>query len=166
MYVKRKKIEISEVLGKPSLMYKEVGYHVFNLMAFARLYHIAPKIEFFQSIKFKKCLKYLENKKYQQLLVASNIELDGSTFGKTLTKDECSINIYGYPYNVTGFELMYCLQVFGKLISEKDVESVCKTQFEQTWSDKELSFGPKCHDKVAVNYRTYEYYRYLELANE
>lgn len=163
MYVKRFKINIYEKIGKPSLMYKEIGYHVFNLMALARLYKQSPNNLFFKNTKFERTISYIGDKEFQQLLSASNIEQDGTTFGKKITEDEKSINIYGYPYNVTGFELLYCQQVFGAKISKTDVEYLCKRQFELTWSEETHEFGNRCHDKTVINYRVYEYYRYLEV---
>lgn len=163
MYVKRLKFVVYEKLDKPSLMYKEIGYHVFNLMALARLYKQRPNDCFFKSAKFERAISFVEDKNFQQLLSTSNIEIDGSTFSKNLTEDEKSINIYGYPYNVIGFELLYCQQVFGSKISKTAVELLSKRQFDLTWSEETCEFGKRCHDKTVVNYRVYEYYRYLEV---
>lgn len=162
MFIKHKKIALLETMNKPGFMYKEIGYHVFNLMAFSRLYNLYSSKPFFHSGKFLRTLKFVESEEYQSWLLSADIKMDGSTFGKSLTREEEMINIYGYPYNVPGFELVYCLASFNGLIDSKAVETILKNQFEQTWNRELGLFGDKCHDATTINYRIYEYYRYLE----
>jgi len=152
-----------EKLSKPNLRYKEVGYHVFNLMAFARLYRILPKCEFWNTKSFKAALDFVKNNYFFDELEQDNILMDASTHGDQLTKEETSVNIYGYPYNVPGFELMYCKEVFGDKMDEKITRKILSRQMELTWDEENGIFGKLCHDKVSINYRVYEYYRYLEV---
>jgi len=153
---------VNDILSRPSLRYKEIGYHVFNLMAFARIYKLYPNVTFFNSSRFKKALGIVSTSCFIKELEADNMNMDASTHGSSLASDEQSINIYGYPYNVPGFEIMYCGGVFSDIIGEETVQKMMTRQFELTWDNESKKFGRLCHDKVSVNYRVYEFYRYLE----
>ena len=155
---------IRELTGIPNFKYKEVGYHSFNLMALARLYKVVGCILFYKTSRFTKTLKFI-NENYKNELIKDNIKDNGTSYGNTLSNLEKSINIYGYPYNVPGFELMYCSIVWPEYLPSKLVVSILKEQFNQTWDNTINIFGEKCHDRINVNYRIYEYYRYLELAD-
>lgn len=150
-------------IGIPGLKYKEEGYHVFNLMALARLYRLDPNDPFFASGNFIASLDFITKDYYKSSLLSSNESMDASTHGNTLTSEESSINIYGYPYNVVGFELAYCGKVFNSILSPSFVNRIVEEQFAQTWDQDRKEFGLKCHDRNTVNYRVYEYYRYLEI---
>ena len=159
----RYKHSFDELLGRPNLRYREAGYHIFNLMAFARLYKLYPNIDLFRSSKFLKTLKYVSEKELSQMLISPKIEKDSTSNAEKYTTEEKSINIYGYPYNVPGFELLYCRKVWGTLLDTNSVDNILNQQFKNTWDDDTLMFGKRCHDKIDINYRVYEYYRYLEL---
>lgn len=154
-----------ELLNLPSMTYKEQGYHVFNLMALARLYILFPQAAIFNSSFFEKVIKYVNSQKFFEGLHNSNISKDKSLHNNITDSAEKNINIYGYPYNVPGFELEYISEVFKDYypINKHVVENCMKEQIELTFSDETLMFTHGCHDKWAVNYRTYEYYRYLEI---
>lgn len=152
----------NECLNRPSLKYKEVGYHFFNLMAFARLFEVYSDIYFWKSEKYKKMLLYINNKEYQEQLVSNNLNLDNSTFGDTLSEHERSINIYGYAYNVIGFEAAFCRNMFSALAVSADLKYFIDMQFDITWSEESGHFGDPCHDCNTVNYRVYEMYKVLE----
>lgn len=154
---------VRERLSRPSLRYKEIGYHLFNIMAFARLYKIYPDSYFFQTKRFKKTLEFVNNGEFFKELEADNLIMDASSHGDTLIKEEKSINIYGYPYNVPGFEAKYCRAIFNGFISEESANRLLNRQIELTWDDNKEEFGSNCHDKVSVNYRVYEYYKFLEI---
>lgn len=163
MRIKKAVEFIKESIGRPSLRYKEVGYHIFNLMAFARLYNACPKYEFFCSKKFKKICSYLNDTTFQNELESANLQMDGSSHGNSLSNEEKSLNIYGYPYNVVGFEIAYCKRILGERINDKAAEKLISKQFKLTWDDDKNCFGNLCHDRHTVNYRIYEYYRCIEL---
>lgn len=156
---------LEEKINCPSMKYKEEGYHLFNLMAFARIYLIKPNWCFFQSNSFFKALDYLNNRNYLTQLCCYDIKKDRTLKRNTLTAEEASLNIYGFPYNVPGFEIKYCQAVFCDFIDGDIAEKVLEMQFETTWDGTLNMFGKKCHDRVAINYRVYEYYRYLEFLN-
>lgn len=166
MFIKRLRTSFYEILEMPSLKYKEIGYHVFNLMALARLYYVDKKRPFFKTTKFIAVIEYIKDKNYQKWLSASNIQKDASSYSNDLTDIEKSINIYGYPYNVPGYELVFCKEVFGEIIDTNTVNFILDEQFNIIWDEERNELNSKCHDKTTVNYRAYEYYRYLYLINE
>lgn len=77
---------------KRKLAYKAVGYHLFNLYAFAMLRQQYPNDPFWNSKKFEKALSYAMDNQF---------------------KEKVSENIYGYPYNPPGFEMPLVIQEFG-----------------------------------------------------
>lgn len=161
-YIKRKIDIVNRLLARPSSSYKENGYHVFNLVAFARLYKIFSEHYFWKSTKFQKALRYASSKTLLRNLTESNIRLD-----KTMRVDLSSthlknINIYGYPYNVTGLELYYLKQVFGKLIDESILEEHLVQQFDTVYNTIPEKNGDAWFDKNTVMYRIYEYYKAME----
>ena len=155
----------NEIMNRPSLQYKEQGYHIFNMMALARLYQLFPEHVFFKSIKFNKTLKYCNTSELLIGLKNPKISLDKSLNNKIINQEEKDLNIYGYPYNVPGFEIMFCKCVFRNKINDQIVNKVMNEQFLLTFDQDTGFFDLKCHDKYTINYRIYEYYRYLEIEN-
>lgn len=153
-----------ELLNKASFAYKEEGYHVFNIMALARIYKIVPGSDFYKGKKFKKSIYYINKGHLYEGLLSTKVNLDYSLHNSISDVDEKDINIYGYPYNVPGFELMYSNIVFAEFIEKDICAKVLSKQFELTYDEKRRMFGKKCHDKNTINYRVYEYYRFLEIA--
>lgn len=152
-----------DILGLKSYAYKEVGYHVFNLMAIARLFNENTDCSFWDSSKIKKAFSYVNKRSYLTELESDNVTLDASFKNKIDKAEEKTINIYGYPYNVPGFELLYVDKIFDNQIKKVTLEYCIKRQFELTYDGNEKRFQNRCHDKVVINYRVYEYYRYLEV---
>ena len=74
-----------------SMYHLSLGYHSFNLYAFAMLKKFYPDFSFWKSAKFKKALRFIETEEYE----------------KKLENHE-----YGFGYNVTGIEIAYVLSVF------------------------------------------------------
>lgn len=162
-------IDISnEVMNRPSMSYKEQGYHVFNLMAFARIYLLFPDKHIYTSKFFKRAINYVNSDYYFKGLLSRCIDKDKSLHNEFISNDENNINVYGYPYNVPGFELMYINAVLGEKFGIKDsvVKRCFEEQVEVTYSSIDEYFTKTCHDKWAVNYRIYEYYRFLEIKHE
>ena len=75
------------------IMYLSVGYHAFNLCAFALLKKLYPDHEFWNNDKFIKALNYASSDAYK------------------ITIDK---NPYAYSYNVTGIEMAFVLETFLK----------------------------------------------------
>lgn len=150
-------------INKPSFYYKENGYHIFNVAAFARMYRILPEYEFWNSSKFNAIINYLNSEKLQKELLKNNITLDKSLKNNISDKKLKKINIYGYPYNVPGFEFYYIKQVFGDKVSTVMTEKYLSKQIELTYDETTKKFGKFCNDVNTINYRIYEYYRGLEM---
>ncbi len=155
---------VKEKINRPSLAYKEEGYHVFNMMAFARLYRLYRSHPFFASKKFKRAMNYMYSQKLLDGLENKNIKLDSSLHNRIAVAEEKVLNIYGYTYNVPGFEILYVDKIFGGDASNLIVKECRSRQFKYTYDDGTGMFGVMCHDKVTINYRVYEYYRYLEIS--
>lgn len=155
--------DIHEKQNKPSMAYKEEGYHVFNLFALARLYRIKKNSPFWYTEKFTKSIEYVTENVFFVGLENSSVELDASLKNHITEKEEKSINIYGYPYNVPGFEVAYVAETFKKLIPVDRVNRCLEKQMNYTFDDSICFFGSRCHDKLTINYRIYEYYRFLEI---
>lgn len=159
--IKKDKILLNELLGRPSFKYKEEGYHLFNLMAFARINRLDPSLSVFRTGCFQQALKYLGSPLFKEGLLSGKIVLDASLHNRIADPSEKEINIYGYPYNVPGFELMYVQEVFKT--DRLAAEECLSEQFRLTFDEGTGFFGKRCHDKTTINYRIYEYYRYLEI---
>ena len=78
-------------LNDDDLHYRAIGYHSFNLYAFAMLAEAIPDHPFWQTEKFSEVLRYIQTDSYRD-------GIDG--------------NKYGYPYNPPGFEVPYAMSVF------------------------------------------------------
>ena len=163
--IKKKMNFINEVVDKPSFKYKENGYHIFNLMAFARLYKIQGEHSFWKCDNIKKALQYTTTSKFKHELLNKKINLDNSLKNRIVCEEEKEINIYGYPYNVPGFEYPFIESVFNKIENsiKRNQSYYLEKQVELTWDEEFKMFCNHCHDKVTINYRVYELYRYLEV---
>lgn len=152
-----------EKKNSPSMAYKEQGYHVFNMMALARLYRLRAGDSIWASRDFKKAIEYVTTDVFFEGLENPNVKYDASLKNKISDPSETSINIYGYPYNVPGFEVAYVGEIFKGMLSKDIIEKCLKRQVELTYDSADGKFGTRCHDKQTINYRVYEYYRFLEI---
>lgn len=162
-YVKEVLNYIMEILKCPSMAYKEEGYHLFNIMALCRIAKIYPDHPFFKSKKFNRAIRYCNSDKLKKGLLNPNYQVDRSLHNEIVDMEEKDINIYGYPYNVPGFEIAFCSEVLEEKILLSVREYILNKQFDLTFSSENGFFGKKCHDSNTINYRVYEYYRYLEI---
>ena len=156
--------DFREQYNKPSMAYKEEGYHVFNLFALARLYRVKKDSPFWRTERFKKSIDYIIKNDFFVGLENYNIELDASLKNCITDQEEKSINIYGYPYNVPGLEVAYVAETFDGMISTDIVDRCLEKQLNYTFDIDKGVFGYRCHDKRTINYRVYEYYRFLEIS--
>lgn len=160
--IKRTIDKVNRLLKRKSYSYKENGYHIFNIAALARLYKVFPENNFWSSKKFLKILKYTNGERLSLELLNPHVELDISLSNSIKNEYEKEFNIYGYPYNVPGFEMYYIKQVLGDRISDEVIKKYLSKQFELTYDTITGKFGHACFDKVTINYRIYEYYKALE----
>lgn len=161
-HLKRGLNSLNIVLDKPSYNYKEKGYHIFNVAAFARLYKIFPKKKFWYSSKFEKILNFIHSEKLLEGLLSSEVDKDISLKNRIREETNKDVNIYGFPYNVPGFEVFYIKQIFPSYISNHIMNLYLKNQMKITYDEEKRNFGKKCFDDVVVKYRTYEFYKGLE----
>ncbi|MFQ6793604.1 MAG: hypothetical protein ACLRT4_12585 [Thomasclavelia sp.] len=155
-------LKIREYLNLPSMKYKENGYHLFNFVALAKLNYFYNDHPFFKTVKYRKSLKYCYSKKLYDELISQHFELDISIKNKDLDRKQRSMNIYGYPYNVPGFEIMYLHSFQNNRDNIEDALRILDKQFELTYDESIKMFGKNCFDNITINYRIYEYYRYIE----
>jgi hypothetical protein len=91
---------------------KEVGYHSFNLYAFAVLKTVLPDNRFWSTALWNSILGYQDQPEFVELI---------------------EISPYGYAYNVPGFEMPFVNEVFGfRRVSGRS---------SQLWLDSQLSFA-------------------------
>lgn len=119
---------------RPDLHHKAIGYHGFNLYAFAMLKQQIPDHHFWQTPKFRKVLDYINDPTFKQ-------ELEG--------------NKYGYPYNPAGIEVAYALEVF---FPEKsaEAESWLALQLQQHFDFEKNMMDLHTDDAVTLAARFYE----------
>lgn len=154
---------INEFLNRKSLEYKEQGYHVFNLAAFARLNNVLPMVSLKENVKILKAFDYVYSKYFIEGLENRNFIKDISLNNQNLQPLELSINVYGYPYNVPGFELPFVAKSFKDQKLMEIADKCIARQLELTFDNDNYILSKCVHDVHTVNYRIYEYYRYLEL---
>ncbi len=135
-----------------SLYYKEIGYHHFNVYAFAKIYNSNYTHSFFQSNHFKKILNYSFN---EELLSQLLLNKDKTDITNLPAKKQISCNRYGYPYNAPGFELPYINEVFG-LGRDQIVESVFEKQINLTYNPQKNDFSKNTDDPITLTTRIYE----------
>lgn len=92
-----------------------VGYHSFNTYAFAIIKQRLPDLNVWESKKISEIIKYTINNKYFNAIEG---------------------NKFGLPYNVTGFEVPFTLEIFKQDLS--DVGGII-----ETWLNRQINFGLK-----------------------
>jgi len=76
---------------RQQLEWKAIGYHAFNLYAFALLKQQYPEHGYWETAQWKRALKYIRTREYQ---------------------DAVWQNEYGSSYNPVGFEVAFVMEVF------------------------------------------------------
>jgi len=112
---------LKSIVKKVKVLYKEtkeehkaIGYHQFNLYAFALLKRVLPEKKFWQSKMFNKMWSYANSEAYKKAL------------------DD---NKFGYPYNPPGFEMAFALEVFDKEAETKQAMWL-EEQFKRCFDDQ------------------------------
>jgi len=119
-------------------IYRSIGYHSFNLYAFAILKKYIPDHSFWEGEQFKKTLTYLLSKEYEKKI---------------------RYNIYGFSYNAPGFEIPFVLDTFfsnKNQIVIKQCEKWINWQFRQTYNSKTALFDRNNPDPLTLTSRFYE----------
>lgn len=151
------KNDLLEKLCKPSLAYKEAGYHAFNLYGFAILKENYNKdIPFFATGKFKKTLDYICSDKYIDILCDADRNLDET---KVRTKLSVPFNVFSFSYNSSAFELGRIYTTFGRENEETKaiLNRLCEKQLEYTYNEETGLFDKNTDDPITLTTRIYEY---------
>ena len=123
---------------REKMIYKSVGYHQFNMYAFAMLKESLPDHPFWQSSEFERSCKFLLSDEF---------------------KDCLSNNIYGYSYNPPGFEVSYALSVFANLSIHELVEISSwwvNEQIKRCYSPETRMMDRNTEDHSTLTARIYE----------
>ena len=162
------KNDLLEILCKPSLAYKEAGYHAFNLYGFAILKEYYKKeIPFLATSKFKKSLDYVCKKSYVDMLSQADRRLDSTNVKSRL---DVEFNLFSYAYNSSAFELPKIYKTFGlhnlESVNENSINDnildeildvLCQKQIEYTYDSDIKMFAKNTDDKETLTARIYEY---------
>lgn len=149
--------DIKEALGRPSLAYKEAGYHTFNLYGFAILKDYYPgDISFFNTIKFRQTIEYTKSSEYLNAICSPDRSLDETNVQSKLN---VGFNVFSFSYNSPAFELPRIYKTFS---SFDDTEaSICDNlaakQIEYTYASENDSFSKNTDDPITLTTRIYEY---------
>jgi len=126
---------------REKLVYKSIGYHVFNMYAFALLKQQIPDYPFWFSGKFCKMIDYMETFEYQEGIIN---------------------NKYGYPYNPPGFEVPFLLYVLKGLSRNELIEQTkhwTGEQFRRCYNPKTGMMEKNTEDSKTHTARLYELMR-------
>ncbi len=104
-------------IWKKKMIYKSIGYHHFNMYAFALLKNIYPDLSYWNREDFKSTVNFLLKKEY---------------------KNKIENNSFGYSYNPPGFEVPFALEKLAKLDDNE------LTMLSQYWINNQISrsFSP------------------------
>ena len=116
------------------LIKKEIGYHSFNLYAFALMRQQYPNHAFWGNNKLKAALSYAGSKEYWQ---------------------EVQTSKYGYSYNPPGFEAALALEVFFQDQRLQQERWIAK-QFCQTYDFGKNMMSRNTQDPITYAARLYE----------
>lgn len=118
---------------RTSLYSKSVGYHGFNLYAFAMLYEKFPGLPFWESDIFIQILGAPERNNFDQKLAKSE---------------------FGYFYNLSGVEIAYAYEVFG--LGPELVTKWLEAQYKYTCDISNNFFTKGSTDVETARSRIYE----------
>lgn len=116
---------------------KAIGYHQFNLYAFAILYEYLPENKFWKSDKFQLIWKYANSMEFE-----SDLEN----------------NRYGYPYNPPGIEMAYALEKLGRNQDNRLnlQKKWLSKQVERSFNFKSNYMDKNTEDRITFAARIYE----------
>jgi|TARA_B100000315_G_scaffold175300_1_gene163822 hypothetical protein len=117
---------------------KSVGYHQFNMYAFAILKESFPDHPFWLSPRFQSSVDYLISNEF---------------------KNEISENRFGYPYNPPGFEVPYALSVFTEMTEGELIKIsswYINEQFKRCYNTQTRMLDKNIEDPLTLTARVYE----------
>ncbi len=125
------------------LVSKEIGYHAFNMYAFALLKQCIPNEPLWKSAKFLSALNFMNKSEFVHGL---------------------EDNIYGYPYNPPGFEVTFTIQEFSSFTSfSKPSEWWVAQQLSRCYDKDKKMMSRSTEDEKTHAARLYEATRLTDL---
>lgn len=158
--IKKFIIFFRSVANNTTTKYKENGYHLFNMFAFARIKFLGHEDLFINSKKFKMSLSYSSSEKLFKELSSNKEETD---FYKISTSSTLNYNRYGFPYNVSGFEFLYLNKIFKlnlEKISLNYIDCQLKT-YGYNYNSKKFEKKMNTEDEINLLLRVYELSFYI-----
>lgn len=142
------KRRINKALPNRQTYIKSVGYHGFNLYAYAILKQAFPEHSFWKSKKFNKLLTPIMAPAFE---------------------DELDQSIFSWHYNLSGIEFAFAAETF--LEDRKLAETWVNKQFQRTWLSEHEPLARNATDRNTANARIYQAARLkadyqIELPNE
>ncbi|WP_090381990.1 hypothetical protein [Natronobacterium texcoconense] len=116
------------------LEWKAIGYHAFNLYAFALLKRQYPDHEFWETEKWQRALEYVRTDEYRENVWQ---------------------NEYGSPYNPVGFEVPFAMEVFDIGTLEERRHWITK-QFERHYNPETNRLDRNTEDPETLTARIYQ----------
>jgi len=158
------KLVLFNVVKGKNMIYKEIGYHIFNVYAFAILYENGFVMEFYNGEKFNKILKFTFSDELFNKLKINNDKLDITNL--PVINSNVKVNRYGFAYNAPGFELPYIYVTFKDKIdnyNEINIDQIINEQIRLTYNCNKKMFSNNTEDERILTSRIYELVRYLKL---
>jgi ribosomal 30S subunit maturation factor RimM len=154
--------QLSVLKTKKNMLYKENGYHLFNVYAFALIKQTGNDFSVFNSPDFKIALQYCVSQELHNWLEHTSREGDINNMSQV---EYDKSNIYAYPYNAPAFELSYIYHCFKEELGEQEalIERIISKQLSYNYDSKKQSFSKNTEDVNTLNARIYEYVRFSDL---
>tara|TARA_B100001750_G_C15520074_1_gene610818 strand:- start:670 stop:1836 length:1167 start_codon:yes stop_codon:yes gene_type:complete len=120
------------------MIYKSIGYHHFNMYAFALLKDVYPNLDYWDREDFLSTIHFLLNDDY---------------------KKKIETNSFGYPYNPPGFEVPFALEKLAKL-DNNELEILSKywinNQLNRSYNINNKTMDKNTNDALTHSARIYE----------
>lgn len=130
---------------REKMIYKSIGYHQFNMYAFALLKSKYPENNYWKNPEFQSTVNYLMQEDYKKAM---------------------EDNSYGFPYNPPGFEIPYALERLSNLDNKELIEISSywvSQQIEHCYNYETKMMDRNTVDSITHTARLYELTRMLNL---
>lgn len=121
---------------------KAIGYQSFNLYGLALLAEQFPKHSIWDSSSVGRSIAFVNTTQF---------------------RDRLDDNPYGYPYNVSGFELAYVEEILGEGNTQRQTAWI-ERQLERTYDESVPTVGAHTEDTSTVGARLYEATRIADIS--
>jgi hypothetical protein len=124
--------------ARKKMTYKSLGYHGFNMYAFALLRQQVPEDAAWTSPEFKRAVRFMTSPQYWRAL---------------------DTNKYGYPYNPPGFELPFAMNVLTEMNQEELViasQRFINEQLKRCYDSEARMMCDNTEDALTHSARVYE----------